>query len=181
MLRIYKTYALPVIDYANTLYNGASEESLLSLQSIQNRCLKYCLKLPILSTTDYVHQESNVPMVNERRMYHAKILGHKKTKLPKYCATNVYQEAVSPHVRKIIHIRSSNAEHIRRKSYNIFFVFQIGGRVVAVYFSSHIRKSPNTYGIPHIGVRMCPKSPDSSCYIYVVQTTFRGTPRESRM
>ena len=49
MLLIYKTYALPVIDYSDILYSGASDECLQGLQYIQNRCLKHCLKVPHLT------------------------------------------------------------------------------------------------------------------------------------
>ena len=90
LLRIYKTYALPVIDYSDTLYNGANVDLLKSLQRVQNRCLKYCLKLPVLSSTDFVHQEAGLPMLNERRKYHARIIGYKKSKIPRYCAYNRY-------------------------------------------------------------------------------------------
>ena len=49
MLIIYKTYVLPLFDYADVLYNGATGTQLL--QTVQNRCLKYCLKVPILATS----------------------------------------------------------------------------------------------------------------------------------
>ena len=91
MLRIYKTYALPVIDYSDILYNGANADLLLDLQRIQNRCLKHCLKLPMLSSTDYVHQQAGLPMLNERRSYHAKIQGFKSAKKTENCATNAYR------------------------------------------------------------------------------------------
>ena len=51
----------------------------------QNRCLKFCLKMPVLTSTDYFHQETNLPVLRERRNYHARILGFKRSKFPTNC------------------------------------------------------------------------------------------------
>ena len=78
MLKIYKTYALPLFDYADVLYTAANVDILASLQRVQNRCLKYCLKLPYLTHTDYVHQSAAIPMLDKRREYHTRIYGFKR-------------------------------------------------------------------------------------------------------
>ena len=87
LLRIYKTYVIPVLDYADILYNGANSDLLILIQRLQNRCLKFCLKMPVLTSTDYVHQETNLPMLIERRNYHARILGFKRSKFPTKCVS----------------------------------------------------------------------------------------------
>ena len=102
MLKIYKTYALPVIDYSDVLYHGANADLLLGLQRIQNRCLKYCLKLPVLTSTDYIHQETDIPMLHERRLYHARILGFKKSRLPSFCVYKQWSE--HEHIRPLFKI-----------------------------------------------------------------------------
>ena len=81
LLKIYKVYALPLFDYADVYYGGAGTEQLLELQRIQNRCLKYCLKLPKLTATDYVHQEASMPTLEKRRLYHTQLYGFKRSKL----------------------------------------------------------------------------------------------------
>ena len=80
MLKIYKVYTLPLFDYADVLYHGANGDILDRLQRIQNRCLKYCLKLPILTSTNIVHQLADLPKLCDRRLYHAKLYGFKRSK-----------------------------------------------------------------------------------------------------
>ena len=81
LLKIYVTYVLPLIDYCDILYHGANEGNLDKLQRVQNRCLKYCLKVRRLTPTDYVHQEAKIPKLDMRRQYHAQVYGFKMSKM----------------------------------------------------------------------------------------------------
>ena len=78
MLIIYKTYVLPLFDYADILYHGASCIPLL--QTVQNRCLKYCFKAPILTSTNVIHRRAELPKLVDRRIYHAQVYGFKLSK-----------------------------------------------------------------------------------------------------
>ena len=80
MLKIYKTYTLPLFDYADILYHGANDDILERLQRVQNRCLKYCLKLPVLTSTNVVHQLADLPKLHDRRIYHARVYGFKRSR-----------------------------------------------------------------------------------------------------
>ena len=111
LLQIYTTYAIPVIDYSDTLYNGANVSLLNGLQRIQNRCLKHCLKLPILSSTDYVHQEAKLPKLSDRRLYHAHVLGFKRAVNPSFCNVHIRQTRNNEYpVLKYSHVKSSSYE-----------------------------------------------------------------------
>ena len=85
LLKIYVTYALLVIDYCDILYNGANVDVLNELQRLQNRCLKFCLKKSVLTSTDYIHQEVKLPMLAERRTYHARVYGFKRSQQMSFC------------------------------------------------------------------------------------------------
>ena len=80
MLIIYRTYVLPLFDYADILYHGAGSTGIQLLQSVQNRCLKYCHKLPMLTSTNVIHKNANLPKLFDRRIYHAQIYGFKQSK-----------------------------------------------------------------------------------------------------
>ena len=84
MLFIYKVYALPLFDYGDILYANSNVDMLDLLQRVQNRCLKYCLKLPRLTSTDYVHQVANIPKLEDRRVYHQRVYGYKRAQNPQY-------------------------------------------------------------------------------------------------
>ena len=77
MLIIYKTYVLPLFDYADILYHGATGTQLL--QTVQNRCLKYCFKVPILTSTNVIHKRAELPKLVDRRIYHAQVYGFKRS------------------------------------------------------------------------------------------------------
>lgn len=79
MLRIYKTYTIPLFDYADIVYQGANKDLLDLLQGVQNRCLKYCLKLPMLASTNVIHKRADVPKLIDRRVYHAQVYGFKRS------------------------------------------------------------------------------------------------------
>ena len=80
LFMIYKVYTLPLFDYGDILYAYANVNILAQLQMIQNRCLKYCLNLPRLTPTDYIHQELNIASLRNRRIYHQRLYGFKRSR-----------------------------------------------------------------------------------------------------
>ena len=81
LLRVYVSYVLPLIDYADILYGAANADLLKLLQRKQNKCIKTCLGLNILTPTDTVHASANLPLLSERRSYHTKLLAYKRSRL----------------------------------------------------------------------------------------------------
>ena len=79
MLIIYKTYVIPLFDYADIVYHGANSTGTKLLQTVQNRCLKYCYKVPILTSTNVIHKRASLPKLQDRRIYHAQIYGFKQS------------------------------------------------------------------------------------------------------
>ena len=80
MLIIYKTYVLPLFDYADIVYHGSGSTGTQLLQTVQNRCLKYCFKVPILTSTNVIHRRAALPKLCDRRIYHAQVYGFKQSK-----------------------------------------------------------------------------------------------------
>ena len=70
--------------FCDIVYNCANVDQLDRLQRIQNRCLKHCLKVPRLTSTDFVHQEANLPKLVFRRQYHAQIRGFRLIQVPAF-------------------------------------------------------------------------------------------------
>ena len=87
LLRIYKSYIIPLIDYADVLYNGVVEDYKLKLQRVQSKCLKICEKVHRLTATTGIHKTTNMPLLKDRREYHMKLLAFKRAQIPKYRRT----------------------------------------------------------------------------------------------
>ena len=79
LLRVYNSHVILVIDYCDILYVGAKSETLDELQRLQNKCLKTCLSKHILTPTELVHAEAQLPTLKNRRIYHAKIYAFKRS------------------------------------------------------------------------------------------------------
>ena len=112
MLTIYKTYTLPLFDYADVMYVNAGADCLALLQRVQNRCLKYCLKVPKLTSTNAIHVRSQLPKLEDRRVYHIQVYGFKKAKHDKYIDVRARhtRAAVAP-LLKYSHIILTSYEH----------------------------------------------------------------------
>ena len=67
---IYKAMLLPYFDYADIVYDRARQLDLDKLQRVQNKCLKTCILSDIRTDTDYVHQHTKVPKLENRRKVH---------------------------------------------------------------------------------------------------------------
>ena len=83
-LKVYRSHVLPVIDYCDILYAGSNVDLLARLQRVQNKCLKTCLDLHILTPTELVHATANLPTLENRRIYHIKIYSFKRAQNPKF-------------------------------------------------------------------------------------------------
>lgn len=87
MLRIYCPHVLPIMDYCDILYVGAKVEVLEILQRLQNKCLKTCMGMHILTATQLVHAEPQLSTLDNRRKYHVKMYGFKRAQNSKFLET----------------------------------------------------------------------------------------------
>ena len=84
LIRVYKSHVLPGIDYCDILYVNSSITLLEELQRLQNKCLKTCLFKHLLTPTEIVHSEANLPTLHERRKYLCKLYAFKRAQTEKY-------------------------------------------------------------------------------------------------
>ena len=69
-LLIYKSMVLPYMDYSDVVYTKAAEADLDRLQRLQNRALKICLNSNRHESTEYIHRQTKVPLLDNRRKNH---------------------------------------------------------------------------------------------------------------
>ena len=69
-LNIYKTTIIPYFDYGDFVYEAANKSMTEKLQRIQNRCLKTCLNVNIRESTDLIHRQARVNLLEDRRSTH---------------------------------------------------------------------------------------------------------------
>ena len=67
---IYKTMLLPYFDYADVIFHKANVKDTGKLQTLQNKCLRICLRKERRFSTDGAHKEANVPFLTDRRTAH---------------------------------------------------------------------------------------------------------------
>ena len=84
LLRIYKSYILPIIDYGDIIYANANNFLVTKLQRAQNRCIKICFKVNQRTATDVIHARVRLPKLLDRRLAHQKILAFKRSKQSRY-------------------------------------------------------------------------------------------------
>ena len=77
-LRIYKTIILPVLEYGDTLYDGANLKLTGKLQILQNRCLRTCLMPKQHIPTIRLHEVCNIAKLNMRRKMHLQLYMYKQ-------------------------------------------------------------------------------------------------------
>ena len=80
-LEIYKSKILPYFDYGDILYEGTAHQLTKKLQSLQNRALKICLKLPPRTSTALIHQTAKVNHLEDRRNTHILRYAFKKCEI----------------------------------------------------------------------------------------------------
>ena len=69
-LLIYKTMILPYVDYCDIIYHSACSNSLDNIQRLQNKCLKTCLSMHKLCSTEEVHSAAKCSLLELRRETH---------------------------------------------------------------------------------------------------------------
>ena len=69
-VRIYKAMLLPYFDYADIVYDKANRKDTDKLQRAQNKCLKTCTLSNRKTNTDYIHERTKVPKLENRRKVH---------------------------------------------------------------------------------------------------------------
>ena len=83
-INLYKAMILPYFDYADVIYDGATNTHLKKLQNIQNRALRLCLKeRQALSISD-LHNKCKLGTLQNRRQAHLLNLIFYRTKLQDY-------------------------------------------------------------------------------------------------
>ena len=82
--KVYVTYLLPIIDYADIMYTNTNVDLdlLAELQNCQNRCLKTCFKSHMLTPTENVHRKAQLPTLEMRRRYHVDLYAFKRAQQP---------------------------------------------------------------------------------------------------
>ena len=72
LLRLYKTYIRPIMEYGCLATTTMSEDTLSKFQTIQNEFLRICLNLPRYIRTTLLHEAAGLEMVKTRIMSLAK-------------------------------------------------------------------------------------------------------------
>ena len=72
-LMVYKTLIRPHFEYCDVVYNCLSEMDNQTLQRIQNACLKNIPKVPRLTSTSFIHQETDTLQLAVSRDIHTAI------------------------------------------------------------------------------------------------------------
>ena len=69
---------LPVLEYGDTLYDGANLKLTGKLQILQNRCLRTCLMPNQHIPTIRLHEVCNIAKLNMRRKMHLQLYMYKQ-------------------------------------------------------------------------------------------------------
>ena len=77
-LRIYKTMILPVMEYGDILYDGASKKLTGKIQVLQNRCLRTCLLPDQHIPTIRLYEICSIANLNMRRRIHLQLNMYKQ-------------------------------------------------------------------------------------------------------
>ena len=88
LIKLYKSYILPIIDYGDVLYANTSVALLNKLQRAQNRCLKVCLKVNMRTPTEEIHGLTNTSILHYRRETHQKMFAYKRAQIDRYIDAN---------------------------------------------------------------------------------------------
>ena len=61
---------LPYADYGDIFFINANAKQLKKLQTLQNRALRICLNVALLTPVEILHQSAQIPMLRIRREVH---------------------------------------------------------------------------------------------------------------
>ena len=65
------------LEYCGFLYNGLTETNQLSLQRVQNRCLRVCLKARLKLNVIKLHEETDIAFIGVKHDMQLLLLTHK--------------------------------------------------------------------------------------------------------
>ena len=74
---VYQQTISPVLEYCGYLYNGLTETHQLTLQRIQNRCLRVCLQVRLRFNVIRLHEDSGIDFVGVKHDLQLLLLLHK--------------------------------------------------------------------------------------------------------
>ena len=74
---VYQQTISPVLEYCGYLYNGLTETHQLTLQRIQNRCLRICLQVRLRFNVIRLHEDSDIDFVGVKHDLQLLLLLHK--------------------------------------------------------------------------------------------------------
>ena len=66
LMRLYKSYVRPVMEYGSIVMLSASKGQLKKLQTVQNRAIRIAYRLHPLSHTNEIHELANIELLEER-------------------------------------------------------------------------------------------------------------------
>ena len=66
LMRLYKSYIRPVLEYGAPVILGASETYIKKLQIIQNKAIRIAYKLDPLSHTEDIHKIAKIDLIKDR-------------------------------------------------------------------------------------------------------------------
>ena len=66
MIRLFKAYIRPLLEYGSIAFIAAPNEHMNRLQVIQNAALRLCLRLPSYIRIDLLHEYSSVELIKKR-------------------------------------------------------------------------------------------------------------------
>ena len=84
LVLIYKTFILPIIEYADVLISNANVDSLQKLDRCQSKCLKIAMNVPIRTPTAHVHAVTGLNYIRDRRNMHMLVEAYQRSRCDKY-------------------------------------------------------------------------------------------------
>ena len=66
LLKLYKSYIRPVLEYGHVVTADACANQILKLQVIQNKALRIALRRPYTTKIEDLHAIANMPMIQDR-------------------------------------------------------------------------------------------------------------------
>ena len=83
LMRLYKIYVRPIVEYGSAAFMSAPKTQLTRLQQIQNEAIRICLRLPRYIRTDLLHEYASIePIFVRLLMLNGKLLNTMKLKNP---------------------------------------------------------------------------------------------------
>ena len=102
LLRLYKVYVRSIFEYGSVCFLHCPDATLDTLQKIQNKAIRICLKLPRYVSVRLLHEGACLPMIKDR-LHHlgSRMVAKMKESNPLLKEVILKKEAVNLHA--IIH------------------------------------------------------------------------------